>query len=1018
MIALKLPVSTLIFTIIFSVSSSSVFSADSANQQDIHDPKLAVANLDIAPDLDCTLFASEPMLTNPSSTDVDHRGRVWVCELVNYRRQKDNRPEGDRILILEDTDGDGRADNKKVFYQGTDIDSPHGICVLATPAGPGTIAIVSAGTRIVKLIDEDGDDRADSQENLFTGIEGVQHDHGVHAMMFGPDGRLYFNLGNAAMRILDAQGNQVRDRAGNLVVDERKPYQEGMTFRCNLDGSDLETLGWNFRNPWMVTVDSFGNVWQSDNDDDGNRGVRINFVMEFGNYGYRNELYGGNWREFRTGWHSEIPLRHWHLNDPGVVPNLLQTGGGSPTGITVYEGELLPEQYRGQLLHCDSGPSVVRCYHVSTDGAGYRAESSDILSGERNQWFRPCDVKVAPDGSLIVADWYDPGVGGHGMGDFKRGRIFRVTPKNTAKKYQIPKFDFSTPESAVIALTNPNLAARAIAWQKLDEFGAQAVPVLSKLWQSKTEYLRARALWLLCNQEEIGKPHLQEALNDTNPEIRILALRIARRHQRGVMPILEKLADDPSPQVRREVAVALAEQDFPQIPKLWAQLAQQHDYADRWMLEALGIAARGRWDACLNAWLEVAGNSWDAPAGRDIIWRSRAHRTPALLAQLIIQADQNNEPATRYFRAFDFQSSRDSSEPLTQLVSHTPMLPSESLAEAFARLPNLDINSAPNISKALQHCLHEQKDSRRYHQLLRQYKLTDYTDELLDTMLSATGTEKAQQAIESIDLLGNTSRILAAIADKESTIVENTFLALGQLGRNSANQLLQQVMLDAENPLSTRVAAARGLGLSGSGQKLLFQVAKSGNLEDGLHFTVATALHSAADQNIRKQASQLLPLPSTAGKQPLPPLEDLVEAEGNINAGKEVYAKAGTCIKCHRIGEEGKMVGPDLTEIGSKLTREAMYRAILDPSASISHNYEQYIAELDSGTVEAGLLINETEDSVTLRNAEGIDKVLPRLEIEELHKSELSLMPANLQSLLSKEQLIDLVEYLVTLKKK
>ena len=141
-------------------------------------------------------------------------------------------------------------------------------------------------------------------------------------------GRLYFNLGNNGTRLHDKNGEPVRDRAGNLVIDERKPYQEGMVFRSKLDGTDVETLGWNFRNPWMVAVDSFGTVWQSDNDDDGNRGTRINFVMEYGNYGYRNELEGGNWREFRTGWHQEIPLRHWHLNDPGVMPNLLQTGGG------------------------------------------------------------------------------------------------------------------------------------------------------------------------------------------------------------------------------------------------------------------------------------------------------------------------------------------------------------------------------------------------------------------------------------------------------------------------------------------------------------------------------------------------------------------------------------------------------------------------------------------------------------------------------------------------------------------
>ena len=105
-------------------------------------------------------------MLSPSNIDIDHRGRVWVCEIVNYRKHKGKRPEGDRILILEDTNGDGQADKETVFYQGTDIDSPHGICVL------GNKAIVSAGDKVQIFTDSDGDDKADQQETLFSGIAG------------------------------------------------------------------------------------------------------------------------------------------------------------------------------------------------------------------------------------------------------------------------------------------------------------------------------------------------------------------------------------------------------------------------------------------------------------------------------------------------------------------------------------------------------------------------------------------------------------------------------------------------------------------------------------------------------------------------------------------------------------------------------------------------------------------------------------------------------------------------------
>ena len=208
---------------------------------------------------------------------------------------------------------------------------------------------------------------------LFTGIDGVQHDHGIHAFHFGPDGKLYFNFGNAGKQIKDKKGVPIIDKMGHEVNDSRNPYQEGMVFRCNLDGSEFETLAWNFRNNWEVCVDSFGTMWQSDNDDDGNQGCRINYVMEYGNYGYKDELTGAAWTEPRTNWEKEIPRRHWHLNDPGVIPNLLQTGAGAPTGICVYEGELLSKQFRGAILHTDAGRNVCRAYMTKADGAGYTA---------------------------------------------------------------------------------------------------------------------------------------------------------------------------------------------------------------------------------------------------------------------------------------------------------------------------------------------------------------------------------------------------------------------------------------------------------------------------------------------------------------------------------------------------------------------------------------------------------------------------------------------------------------------
>ena len=635
--------------------------ADAARVGEQGDPKHAVENLDVHPDLKASLFAAEPHLLSPSAIDIDANGRIWVCEVVNYRKHKNKRPEGDRILILEDTDGDNVADKVKTFYQGRDVDSAHGVSVF------GEKIIVAVGDRIMVFTDSNGDDKPDSKENLFTGISGTQHDHGIHAVHFGPDGKFYFNFGNSGRQIKDKDGKPITDIAGNEVNDKRKPYQQGMVFRCNPDGSEFETLGWNFRNNWEVCVDSYGTLWQSDNDDDGNRGVRINFVMEFGNYGYRDEFTGKGWREQRSNIEKEIPLRHWHLNDPGVVPNLLQTGAGSPTGITVYEGSLLPKQFQGQVIHCDAGPSIVRAYPVQDSGAGYTAEIVNILDGaKKDKWFRPSDVTVAPDGSLIVADWYDPGVGGHKMRDLDRGRLFLVAPEG--HKYHVPKLDLSTLTGAAEALKSPNMATRYLAWNKLHDAGAKAEKALLALWGCNNPVHRARGLWLLGKIKGKGQQYVYDAISDEDPNIRITGLRLARQNGADLLSACEKLSKDSSAQVRREVAIALRGNPTSKAAEIWAALAAQHDGVDRWYLEALGISAEGNWDQYFGAWLKKVGDKWNTPAGRDIVWRARAKGAPSLIVKILKDKNTPEDTHPRYLRALDFHSGSEKDKALEALL--------------------------------------------------------------------------------------------------------------------------------------------------------------------------------------------------------------------------------------------------------------------------------------------------------------------------------------------------------------
>ncbi|MBM3833399.1 MAG: hypothetical protein FJ403_09025 [Verrucomicrobia bacterium] len=647
----KLTLNTLKWSSLFAATLSVACAADNPRRSGLEAAREDLKAMTVPQGLEVTLFASEPQLVNPANMDIDARGRVWITEGANYRQWRNLRPEGDRIVILEDTNGDGTADVSKTFYQGTDVNTALGIGVF------GNKVIVSCSPKIMMFTDANGDDKADGPPQIiFSGIAGVQHDHGAHAFVFGPDGKFYFNIGNGGGQLKTPDGSRfIVDMAGNEVKTDGKPYRQGLVFRCNMDGSEVETLGWNFRNNYEVTVDSFATLWQSDNDDDGNKGVRINYVMEFGNYGYTDEITGAGWPQKRSNIETEIPLRHWHLNDPGVVPNLLQTGAGSPTGITVYEGKLLPTIFQNQVIHCDAGPRVVRAYPVELDGAGYKAKIVDVLTST-NTWYRPSDVAVAPDGSIYIADWNDAGVGGHAMADQKleimTGRVYRVAPKG--HKPAVPKLNLATAAGCVEALQSPNYGTRYLAWTKLHEMQGNGEKELAKLWKSKDERLRARALHLLARIKGDEKKYIQQALKDKNPDIRITGLRIARERKLDVIPYVQALVKDSSPQVRRECAIALRHNKAPQARKLWAQLAAQHDGKDRWHLEALGIGADNQWDEFFGVWLSQVGDKWNTPGGRDIIWRARANKAPALLVKIITDKATPESEKQRYLRAMDF----------------------------------------------------------------------------------------------------------------------------------------------------------------------------------------------------------------------------------------------------------------------------------------------------------------------------------------------------------------------------
>ncbi|MGZ8516542.1 MAG: PVC-type heme-binding CxxCH protein [Chitinophagaceae bacterium] len=922
--------------------------------------------------LEATLWAESPMFYNPTNMDVDSKGRIWITEAVNYRNYNNDSTkflhhvQGDRVMILEDTDQDGKADSAKIFVEDKDLLSPVGIAVI------GNKVIVSCSPNLIIYTDENGDDKPDKKEIFLTGFGGKDHDHSVHSVTAGPDGNWYFNVGNAGPHtVTDKSGWTLRSGSiytggspynnvneGNRKSDDGKIWVGGLALRIKPDGSNMKVLGHNFRNSYEVVTDSYGNLWQNDNDDQVVT-CRTTWLMEGGNAGYFSTDGTRYWQaDQRPG--QDIFAAHWHQDDPGVMPAGDRSGAGSPTGVVMNESDALGKEYVGMLLSADAGRNVIFGYHPAIKQSGYdlgkRENFITSLSADnegyvwndtaqntqKEKWFRPSDVMIGTDGAIYIADWYDPVVGGHQMKDsIGYGRIYRIAPEN--KKLTNPTIDLSTTNGQIAALKNPAVNVRNSGFEMLKQQGSPVIEEVKELLMDENPFVQARAVWLLSQLGEAGRRETEKILNNPYEKLRATAFRSLRQVTDDILPYAKQLSTDTSAFVRREVAVALRDMPFAKKKEILLLLASQYDGEDRWYLETAGSAM----DADAAAWYNELKilfrekntkvfTQWKKPMA-GFAWR--LHPVIAIndIAQRTKDSSLSADERKRMITALAFINDKRAAGAL--------------LAAAESKMPDV-------------------KEQALYWLSFRQsndwFSLLDWSKLNLNT---AYEKKLAEMKVK------------------------------------------KQVILDERQSKDERNRRTQEMAADSVGGQLLIGLMAENKLPALLLPVVEEHIFNNPDLSVRVQAGKYV---KRNGDSKTFSINAIAQLQGDPATGKISFTKS--CSSCHRIGATGNDIGPELLTIGKKFDKIALLDAIINPNAAIVFGYEPWLVNTKDGESVFGFLVADNKQTIVIKEISGRKHIIEEANISSKKKQEASLMPAPSALGLSDRTLADIAAFLLSAK--
>lgn len=338
--------------------------------------------------------------------------------------------------------------------------------------------------------------------------------------------------------------------------------------------------------------------------------------------------------------------------------------------------------------------------------------------------------------------------------------------------------------------------------------------------------------------------------------------------------------------------------------------------------------------------------------------------------------------------------------------------------EALSRLQGVDIHANPKLKDAVMRVLEKTRGTANFVKLVQQFKLPGQETGLLEVAAAQPAGESGVEALRLVLAGGHAKAIEDALNGTNVVMATRMAEALGNTAEKQAVKFLAPLVADSRRDVTLRKQAVRSLAKTSDGASEVLKLAREERLAEALKLTASTELNAVRWPEIKAEAAKVWPPLQGRNATPLPPIGELVKLNGDAANGERIYFRANPgCANCHIVNGRGIELGPNLSEIGTKLGKDALYEAILEPSSGVSFGFEAWSFTLKNGDEAYGLLASETAEEVAVKAVGGIVTRLKTSEIESRQPSKLSIMPAGLQAAMTTRELVDLVEYLATLKK-